>query len=270
MDRELLLPLETVLPPGRLIRSDEGRDALYPLWLSDAPVTAALWQRIYTEHPRTGLWPLILDSTQHWGGDFRPWGSGELFPRRMTSPAIHDPAELLRNWWTDYTAVDEEDDMLTPEARIAVTAPFGRSWPGLVVIPASTGNTDAMANGFAEHFIAAHPRARLGLVAGRSGAEALAASGWNGPANYDNDTAKFAAVVETWEHRFGARVIAVGPSTLHLSVAAPPTTADQALRVAAEHFAFCPDNVWQGRQPYTLASYAEHLPDSNCWEFWWD
>ncbi|QKV93623.1 DUF4253 domain-containing protein [Streptomyces sp. NA02950] len=92
-----------------------------------------------------------------------------------------------------------------------------------------------------------------------SGAEALTAAGWSGPANYDNDTAKFSAIVGDWENRFGARVVAVGFSPLHLSVAAPPTAEEDALLVAAEHFAFCPDNIWQGRRPYTLAAYAERL-----------
>jgi hypothetical protein len=40
-------------------------------------------------------------------------------------------------------------------------------------------------------------------------------------------------------------------------------------RVAAEHFAFCPDNVWQGSPPYTLAGYAERLLGATAWQFWW-
>lgn len=94
--------------------------------------------------------------------------------------------------------------------------------------------------------------------------------GWDGPLNHDNDTAKFSAVVRSWEQRFGARVVAVGPATLHLSVAAPPTATEDALLVAAEHFAFCPDNVWQNSHPHALTAYAERLIDTHCWEFWWD
>ncbi|WP_443054641.1 DUF4253 domain-containing protein [Streptomyces sp. NBC_00691] len=45
-----------------------------------------------------------------------------------------------------------------------------------------------------------------------------------GQARQDNDTA-FSVVVRHWEHRSGARVIAVGFSALHLSVAAPPMNA---------------------------------------------
>ncbi|MGY4965352.1 DUF4253 domain-containing protein [Streptomyces sp. 900105245] len=33
---------------------------------------------------------------------------------------------------------------------------------------------------------------------------------------------------------------------LDLSVAAPPQTLDEALAVAVEHFAFCPDNIGRG------------------------
>ncbi|MEU8489531.1 DUF4253 domain-containing protein [Streptomyces sp. NPDC048641] len=76
-------------------------------------------------------------------------------------------------------------------------------------------------------------------------------------------------MVRDWEVRFGARVVAVGFSTLHLSIATPPVRAEDALAVAAEHFAFCPDNIWQGSYP-DLASYADDLIDLNCWEFWWD
>ncbi|MEU4926195.1 DUF4253 domain-containing protein [Streptomyces yokosukanensis] len=71
----------------------------------------------------------------------------------------------------------------------------------------------------------------------------MAIAGWAGPCNDDNDTAKFSAVVRDWERRFGARVVAAGFSTLHLSVAAPPANEHEALLVAAEHFAFCPDNT---------------------------
>ncbi|MFE5491809.1 DUF4253 domain-containing protein [Streptomyces virginiae] len=56
-------------------------------------------------------------------------------------------------------------------------------------------------------------------------------------------------VLRDWEHRFGARVVAVGFDTLHLSVAAPPMSGQDALLVAAEHFALSPDNIWQGSRP---------------------
>ncbi|MEV4518499.1 DUF4253 domain-containing protein, partial [Dactylosporangium sp. NPDC049525] len=58
----------------------------------------------------------------------------------------------------------------------------------------------------------------------------------------------------------------LGFAELFLSVAAPPATAGEALRVAAEHVAFCPHNV--NGQP--LDAYAAGLVDSPAWHFWWD
>lgn len=45
--------------------------------------------------------------------------------------------------------------------------------------------------------------------------------------------------------------------------------ADNALHVAAEHFAFCPDNVWQSGTT-TLVSYAGSITGRAWWSFWWD
>ena len=38
--------------------------------------------------------------------------------------------------------------------------------------------------------------------------------------------------------------------------------------VAAEHFAFCADNVYQGAG--SIREYAAELPGAGRWSFWWD
>ncbi|MFP3985992.1 DUF4253 domain-containing protein [Streptomyces sp. E11-3] len=267
MNLESRLPHGIALPPGRMITSDEGDGDVQPLWLSEAPAAIELWPRLRAEHATSGLWPLLLDALDRHDADFRPWGCGELWPERMSSPADHNPDTLFARWWQDYTATD--DDQLTADERLAVTAPFGQTWPGPAPTPAPSTDPDEIAEQYAGAFLTQNPHARLGLVAASRGADALATVGWMGPANYDNDTATFAAVVRDWEDRFGARVVGIGFSTLHLSVAAPPARIEDALAVAAEHFAFCPDNIWQGTHA-DLASYAEDLMGLNCWEFWWD
>lgn len=167
--------------------------------------------------------PLLLDSRNPGESEFRPWASGELFPERMSSPENHGPAELLAKWWRHYADIDQDDDVLSADERLAVTAPFGRTWPGLAPSLRPVTDPDETADEFARVFATRRPQSRLGLVSSARGADALAAVGWDGPVNYDNDTAKYAAVVRDWERRFGARVVAVGSDTLHLSVAAPPT-----------------------------------------------
>jgi hypothetical protein len=251
-DRSLSVPL----PAGRALSSEEDEDGDRPaLWLSDGPAPGGLWARLRAEHARSGLWPLLLDALDDHAEDYRPWASGEFAPSEMSSPDEHDPATLLADWWTRYA-----DD--------PTTAPHGRRWPGLAPTPGATGDPDRIADGLADHLLAEHGSMRLGLVTADRGADALTVVGWWGPANHTGDTAEISAVLRGWEDRFGARVVGVGFSTLLLSVAAPPTTPEAALAVAAEHFAFCPDNIWQGVSP--LSAYAERLLGDHSWTFWWD
>ncbi|RSN03515.1 hypothetical protein DMB42_32855 [Nonomuraea sp. WAC 01424] len=228
--------LSGLLPPGRLIETDEdeGRPTL---WMPSGPASADLWTAAHEAHGRTGLWPLLLEPLPR-DDDFRPWESGELDLETTTSPDLHDHAALLAAWWAGHTEVDPDTDLLPETERIAVTAPYGQRWPG--------------------------------MAASGRGADALAAVGWTGPANHTDDTGEIAAVVRSWEDRFGAGGFGVGFADLYVSVAAPPSTLQEALHVAAEHFAFCPDNIWQNSHPHTLAAYAERLVGINSWEFWWD
>ncbi|MDP9831144.1 DUF4253 domain-containing protein [Kineosporia succinea] len=251
--------LTVVLPPGRTVRGD-GTPAL---WLSDDPATLDLWRSFRAEEPHSGLTPLLLD---HLDGDpARPWDDGELWPGDMSSPGEHDPAEVLAEWWDEHTERDEDDD-LTPDERLEVTAPFGDRWPGLAPRRNGAVEPEEQADRCAARVLREKPHLRLGLVAARGGSDALTAAGWQGAVNYVNDTAMISAVLRSWEERFGARVIAVGFADLYVSVAAPPATKDEALRVAAEHFAFCPDNVWAT----SLAEYADDLLGDPVWRFWWD
>ena len=255
--------LSLPLPPGRLIRHhDTGTPAL---WMTDGPVPGDLWAAAHAGHGDSGLWPLLLAPLSTDDAEFRPWASGELYAERVTEPGRHDPAEVLADWWADHTEPEGGEDA---EERYAVTAPYGARWPGPAPAGVIQADPDALAAGYAEHLAASAPSVRLGLVSAARGADALAATGWSGPLNYTDDTAEIAAVVADWERRFGARVVGVGFADLFLSVAAPPRTLEEALPVAAEHFAICPDNVWQDAQ--TLMAYAERLVGVNAWEFWWD
>jgi hypothetical protein len=103
------------------------------------------------------------------------------------------------------------------------------------------------------------PPPQLGLVAVERGADALTVAGWRGWEN-------LATVLRDWEDRYGARVIAAGFDTLQLSVAAPPGDLDKALLTAAEHVAFCRDQLTDT----SFADYAHTLIDSDHWYFRWD
>jgi hypothetical protein len=140
-------------------------------------------------------------------------------------------------------------------------APFGRRFPGLA--PATPGSRPSS--------IARHVNGyegRLGLVPVRRPADVLAAVGWAGSANYTDDPEGMTVVLRSWEYRFDAYLIALGFDIITLAVARPPLDQRTALRIAAEHFAFCPDNIWQGIG--TVRKYAEYLVNLPRWDFWWD
>jgi hypothetical protein len=253
-ERKLSVPL----PPGHVVHGDEG-DGPPALWITDEPVTDnKLWGRLLAEHFRSDLWPLLLEPLRTPPGtkdEFRPWESGEFFFDWRTSPSQHDPTALLARWWDG----NQDGD---------VTAPYGATWPGLAPAREFRVDPDIHAIEYATFLVDDNPNLRLGLVATDRGADSPVACGWSGPMNFTNDTGEISAVLQSWEDRFGVRVVCLGFADLYVSVAAPPTTLDDALHIAAEHLAFCPDNIYQGAG--TLQRYAEILVNAPLWHFWWD
>jgi hypothetical protein len=78
-------------------------------------------------------------------------------------------------------------------------------------------------------------------------------------------------VLRSWEERFGAVLVAMTFSTLVLAVAHPPRSQADAERVAAEHFAFCPDqHDPQNGTVYTPRTYGRTIRGASRWRFWWD
>ncbi|WP_067818696.1 DUF4253 domain-containing protein [Actinomadura kijaniata] len=239
------------LPPGRLVTpSPEFADERWAdrpvLWVSDGPVvdSGELWTRLYEQREETGLYPLMLETLL--GTPERPWHAGELGHVPVRAVDALDAGEVLRHWWE----------------------PWPEPWPGLADAGVERRDPDAAARKLARRFASGDDR-HLGLVPVARGADALAECGWRGRLGHAHDAGRVAAVVRSWEERFGARVVMAGPDTLDLSVAAPPRTLEHARRVAAEHLAFRPDYF----DLDDLDHYAEELVDDAYWAFlwnWWD
>ncbi|RKE23251.1 DUF4253 domain-containing protein [Streptomyces sp. TLI_171] len=261
-----------LLPPGRLVSPGNEAEAAPVLWMSEGEAPVGLWEELHRAHPATGLWPLLLVPLRA-EAPFRPWETGELDTRSASEPDWYDPAALLRTGWQYCVALDQDGEPLDPEELTELgrsIVPFTGGWPGTAPAAAYSGDPDEAARALAKHLVALGGplRPRIGLVAAGSGAEALTVMGWTGPVNHEDDVAKVSAVLLDWERRYGARVVQVGFAELEVSVAAPPADLDSALHVAAEHLAFCPDNIFQGAG--TLAEYAPDLIGSGHWYFWWD
>ncbi|GAA2504478.1 DUF4253 domain-containing protein [Streptomyces gobitricini] len=215
------------------------------LWYADEPATPGTWARLLPAREATGMLPVLLTETQY------------FHPSQVADPDDHDPATTLSDLWR---LVQEEDDGTPPDP-----------WPGLAP-PAEGGidPDDAAARTAAE--LAGNEDwlkgARGALVPARRSADIPAVLGWGGAADHA-DAVQLSTVLRSWEDRFGIRVVGLGPDLLTVSVAAPPRTPEDALAVAAEHCAFCPDTVWDGYE--TLRAYAaEEVLDRQDWTFWWD
>ena len=259
-----LASLGLQLPPGGLVDDggtahaleavgeDDGSRHEPLLWLTDGRAAPGGRAALQQTAPAVGLLPVVLDVGSGHGGP-ELW---ELMPSEMSYPGDHDAEEVLEEFWDEYAEEDTD-------------------WPGLADTPRADAAADpeSVASDIVDSLLDGGgplKDPRLALVPARRSADIPTAIGWTGPANHEGDTARLSAVLRSWEDRFGIRVVALGFDHLLVSVAAPPTTLVEAEALAAEHFAFCPDNIWQGSDA-TLTAYAEHqLLNQQAWHFWWD
>ena len=273
--------LDVDLPPGRLVEPREEEDAWDgpAYWLSDEPAGPDLWVRLHQAHPRSGLWP-VFASPSHFYDD-RPWVAGEVSPQPVAGIGRVSAGDVLAGFWRAWIRGEhhlwlESDDPLEMASGFTVSRddgfpeldPFGLGWPGLA--PASDGEQDP--DMFADQYVRENDdgNSRIMLVPVARSADVLTAVGWQGAVNYIQEKLLLSSVLRSWEERFGARLIEVGFDTLHLAVAAPPVSPGHAELVAAEHFAFCPDNVVQGMSGTVRAYAAKETLRKAGWSFWWD
>ena len=263
------------LPPGRRLQGDPsfappGIEMIQApvAWLTDAPVvdSGGLLYRLRGPSAAMGLVPVLLAGMD--GDETRPWDDHEFGPTDPRRIDHFDPRQTLADMWSD--GVNQEE----PETLVPVQ-PFGLEFPGLAAAPAVNPPS-----GFGRLFakasdpdddraaLASLSSRRVGLVAAKRPADAITALGWCGAVNVHQDPVLISAVLRSWEDRWAARVVEIGFDTLTLTVGNPPRDHERALALAAEHFALCPDNIWQGVG--TLVAYAESLQQSRIWTFWWD
>ncbi|MEE1751890.1 DUF4253 domain-containing protein [Streptomyces sp. SP18CS02] len=242
------------LPPG-IMRVQPS------LWYADEAAGPHTWASLLAAREASGMQPVLLVN------DARrslAWDEGNLDVDQVSDPDDHEAEETLRHLW-DWVQAEDGDDV-----DADTIAPFTPEWPGLAPAGARDADPDAAAARVAAELLDTDqlPGARAGLVPARRGADIPAALGWTGACNH-TDTGLLSAVLRSWEDRFGIRLLALHFDRMDLSVAAPPRTMPDALAVAAEHHAFCPDNVWQGFD--TIRDYAaEAVLGKEHWSFWWD
>jgi hypothetical protein len=249
---DLLERLDVELPPGEIVNAP-GSPAL---WLSSDQPPPGLWARLRAAHVTSGLWPLLVNGIEA----FNP-------AIISSSPDQHNADALLARMWELLLPAEDSEHFpgIMEDLR-----PFGATWPGASVRPPTVEDAGTAADSYADSLLNGWRHLYLCLVAADP-ADVIAITGWTGALNYRLGNSELCAVLRDWEYRFGTRVVALGGhASLDLSVAAPPQSESDALRVAAEHLAFCPDNVWNGLTDAPMEDYARGLIGARSWSFWWD
>ncbi|MBC3193008.1 DUF4253 domain-containing protein [Pseudonocardia sp. C8] len=168
---------------------------------------------------------------------------------------------VLDRWWPGPCRAECPCGDPLPDA--IPRAWLGRPAPDLSLRPETFDAAVELAAGY---------QGSLAVVDAYRPSDVPAVLGWAGICNYPHqDLVALSAVLRYWEARWGAVVVSLTRSRMTLSVARPPMHDDECEQVAAEHFAFCPDQPDpQNGDYYSLRRYAGMVRGARSWGFWWD
>jgi hypothetical protein len=245
------------LPPGRRIHAGYGSGGPVA-WATTEPVpdVGRVWAALSAAHRDTGLVPFLLSGLD--GDPWRPWDEEEFSdPEDLSGLDGLDATAVLQPRW-DGLAAPEDEDWREEQLRLAL-GPFSRAFPGLA--PAEHTPLSAQQLGAV---LGSLPPARIGLAAAGRPADVLPRIGWS----HNWGALEHAAVLRSWEDRFGARLLQVGFDEIRLLAERPPRTLQAAEHVAAEHFAF--GDTCTGMGLCDIPGVAAELLATPIWTFWWD
>ncbi len=80
--------------------------------------------------------------------------------------------------------------------------------------------------------------------------------------------AEHVAIHQMWHAEYGAEIVVVAGDVIECKVQRPPSTNDEATKLARQQFVYCSDIVYQGVQ--SLRALAAGLKNHDAWYFWWD
>jgi Domain of unknown function (DUF4253) len=228
-------------------------------WVTEEPVPGAgsAWLAISDMAADTGLRP-VLDMPSVPGGS-----PGEAFynPVDVADIGLLSAAAILATLWEEKTA-DEGDALFTAEFQ-----PFSGQFPGLAARSGEQLTRDDTLGA-----LDSVPPAHICLAAAGRPADLLAVIGWNISDAWDS-ALPVCAVLRSWEDRFGARLLQIGPSAeIRLLVERPPRTIEAAQAIAAEQWAFCCTWIDQYTEAEltAISEIAPRLLHAPIWGFWWD
>ncbi len=261
-DGELRLG-SVVLPAGRRVAPDDDEPPVAWVTTQALPEPGPVWAALAELREQTGLVPVLLP---HDGDQMSAdWFFAE--PGDLAEAGRLQAADVLAARW-EYKLPDGAEDEMEGGRLSAMHAPFSRQFPGLASAQASS-LTPGLRHG-ALHTLAP---ARIGLVPAQRPGDVLPVVGWSTfdefyePVPVSNAT-WLAAVLRSWEDRFGATLLSIGPrAEIQLLLDRPPQTTQAALAIAAEHYAAADRSGNPGERD--IQSIAKTLVGAPTWTLWW-
>lgn len=244
------------LPAGRRVVPKEGPGEPVA-WVTTGPVPAAglAWSALSDAHQHTGLVPILLTSGEESEDHF--FNS----PADVSQLDHLDAAEVLAGLWEGRMPSDDDEE--NDDHWAAIRQPFSRQFPGL-----APHEDTKLSMAQLHEALRSLPAAPIGLVPVARPADVLPTVGWLA-SDQPQTQLPIAAILRSWEARFGARLLAVGPGAqIRLLVERPPRTDEAAQAVAAEHFAFCDECAGQGLRD--IPGITASLVNAPTWTLWWD
>jgi hypothetical protein len=259
------------LPSGKRVHGTgpaHEHEAVAVAWVTieELPEPGRVWAALSAESPTTGLMPFLLGHLP--GEPSRPWDTEEFWD--IADPAEIDGinvARLAKENWDGATHEGEPEDWADEDPEFvtyieATIAPFGREFPGLAPAEDTPLHPTEL-----DKVLGSLPARRLGLVPASRPADVLPLIGWSGATNSYGNSLPIAAVLRSWENRFGARLLETGFGDLSVLASRPPRTTEHAQRLAAEQWAFSNEC---GNGLTDIPAITSQLLNSPIWNFWWD
>lgn len=251
------------LPTGRRHWTSEDSGAGPVAWVTEKRVADAgrLWRELSDLHAQTGLVPFLEGDWVGIGGDFPFFSSFDVAELEHLSAA-----EVLSDLWpgqSSYPADGREEGVPDSPDDAAWRLPFGLKFPGL-----APGGEAPLSQNVLAAAVDSWGDAHIGLTVAARPADVLPVTGWMATAIEQPDALEMAAVLRSWEDRFGARLLQLGSGgEMWLLVERPPRTVNAALALAAEHLAFSHESQDGSRSVRELAAALAGAPT---WRLWWD
>ena len=250
------------LPAGRRVLAEQGSGEPVAWATRQAvPDAGRVWSALSDAHEETGLVPVLLGDDPGEGPEGLFFDSFFDSPSDVTELDHLDAADVLKHFWDH--ALPEDDRYWDGPHLVEARAPFSRDFPGL-----APGQDTRLSPERLVTALGSLRPARVGLVAARRPADVLPLVGWLG-ADWWPTTLPIAAVLRSWETRFGARLLKIGSGAeIRLLVERPPRGLDAARQIAAEHYAFCDECAGQGLRD--IPAISASIINAPIWTFWWD